>query len=435
MKKRGLLAALAAAVLIALWSAVPAQAAFGLKELDAIFTDAAGSPAMQAGSHPFAFTTELAANTVFDPHLGFPVPEDEVKDLDVELPAGLVGTPTPVPRCSSADFASPDPADPEATSCANSTALGFAEVTIDEPTHVVRTPLYNLVPPPGAAAKFGFHVIGVPVVVEVGVNPNPPYNLVARSSNVLSQVISFYKARLVTWGIPADPVHDRERGHCIERGGSCPADLPLVPFLTLPTRCEGPLATVFKADSWEDPGAWFEETIETHGDSVPPSPLGTSDCESLAFAPQISSQPTSHSAESSSGLDFNLDVEDEGLTSANGRAASQIKKAVVTLPDGVTLNPSLAEGLATCSEAQLGAERADSKPGEGCPEASKIGTVEVETPLLEGKLLRGQLFVAAQNANPFRSLFALYLVIKDPELGSWSSCPARSSPTPGAGGS
>lgn len=424
---------LAATALATALAAPQAIAAFGLKGLDLTFTDKAGSSSLEAGSHPFALTTNLSVNTSANPNFSFELPDGEVKDLVVDLPPGLVGTPTPVPRCSGADFSSPG-SDPESNNCADSTALGVAEITINEPTDVKREPVYNLVPPPGAAAKLGFHVIGAPVTAVVGVNPDPPYNLVVRSSNILSQVIRFYGVELTTWGIPADPAHDGDRGRCAKLGGSCPANVPVVPFLTLPTRCEGPLATTFRAAPWQSPEEWFEQTIQTHDDSVPSNPLGTSGCEALAFDPKLSAQPTSRSAESPSGLDVDVDVIDEGLVNPEGRAASAIKKAVVTLPEGVTLNPSQAEGLVGCTEADLGRERADSQPGEGCPEASKVGTVEVETPLLEGELLKGSLFVAKPYENLAEdSLIALYLVIKDPELGILVKLPGKVEPDPRTG--
>ena len=145
-------------------------------------------------------------------------------------------------------------------------------------------------------------------------------------------------------------------------------------------------------------------------------PQGFTDCNRLNFNPTIEAQPTTKAAASPTGLDFSLDVKDEGLTNPKGLAQSDIKKAVVTLPEGMSANPSIAEGLVTCTEADLARETLNAEPGTGCPEASKIGTVEVESPLVEEPVL-GSLFIATQGQNPFHSLLAMYIVIKNPKLG------------------
>ena len=228
------------------------------------------------------------------------------------------------------------------------------------------------------------------------------------SATKVPQITPFYGSDLTLWGNPADPAHDAERGSCAGKTAvSCPVEMPEKPFLTLPTRCEGPLETNFAAFSWQ--GSSFSETV--------PSEEPATGCSKLGFNPQTTAKPTTSSAASPSGLDFTLAFKDQGLTSPTGLAQSQIRKAVVTLPEGMTINPSIAEGLAVCSGEQLDQESATSGPGEGCPQASKVGEVEVETPLLEGTLLKGSLFIAPQDNNRANSRFAMYMVIKDPELG------------------
>ncbi|HSJ76351.1 MAG TPA: hypothetical protein VK899_09255, partial [Gemmatimonadales bacterium] len=211
------------------------------------------------------------------------------------------------------------------------------------------------------------------------------------------------------WGNPSDSVHDDER--CVSGGGSCafPPSLPKKPFLTLPRSCEGPQYPTFSANSWEEPGSFDTGSSE--------NPLITDGCEKLKFDATISAKPSTASAESASGLAFNLDIDDQELQKVGGNANSDIRKAVVRMPEGMTLNPSAAVGLESCTPAQLSAETLSSEPGEGCPEASKVGNVEVETKVLEGVVVKGEVFVAAQNENPFNSTFAIYMVIRDRELG------------------
>ncbi len=402
------------AVAVGMALAIPpiASAAFGLHDLDVAFNNSEGAAAMQAGSHPFAATVKVAANTHIDPDSGNTLPDEDAKDIIAALPGGLVGNPYAVPRCTTAEFLAG-----ENPRCSDASAVGLAEVEFGAPGITERVPVYSLFAAPGRAAKLGFVVEAkVPVFINLTLSSTPPYNIVSTSANI-SQTLAFFSAKVTVWGVPADPVHDEERGSCAGIKDGCETSLPKVPLLTLPTACEGPLRSDFEADSWQTPGAWFKESVFTHDDLTPPNPLAVSDCANLGFQPQMTAKPTTKAAASPTGLDFSLDVDDEGLTSATGHADSTIKKAVVTLPEGMSANPSLAEGLETCSEADLARESAGSPAGAGCPEASKVGTAEIETPLLEGRLLKGSLYIATPHENPFGTLIALYLVVKDPELG------------------
>jgi hypothetical protein len=413
------------ALLLAALSASPASASFGFEDFDVAFTNSDGTPAIQAGSHPFAMTTKLDVNTKVDAKLGV-IPDGAVKDLIVDLPPGLAFDPHAVPRCSEADFLLANGEHPFGN-CPDATAVGFIKVRGEAGNPIPSEPgvVFNLIPTPGVAAKFGFHVLGVTVVLEGGVRSDGERNLFASLSNI-SQAEPFYGSLLTLWGNPANPAHDEDRGECLIEAGGCPVNITERPFITLPRSCSGPLITAFEADSWQNPGIWVKGQAETHDDLEPPNPLGLSDCAKLGFGPQISAQPTNQDAESPSGLDFNLDVNDQGLRSPTGIAQSDIEKAVLTLPEGVTANPSLAEGLGVCSPADYGKEAIGSEPGEGCPQSSKIGSLEAETPLLEGETLKGALFVAQPDdpataehgaENPFDSLIALYMVIKDPQRG------------------
>ena len=65
---------------------------------------------------------------------------------------------------------------------------------------------------------------------------------------------------------------------------------------------------------------------------------------------------------------------------------SPVREAVVSLPEGMTINPSVGAGLGVCTPAQYAAETASSPPGAGCPNDSKIGDFTVESPLFEEAL-------------------------------------------------
>ncbi len=426
--------ALLIAAFIALALAPAARAEYGLTDFDVLFTAPDGSPAAQAGSHPFEWTTSFDLASELDPDKG-EVLLGSIKDLEVEQPLGIAVNPFATPRCSSIDFIDID-LSTKMPACTDSTAIGFVSVRIQpvEGTRYFTVPVFNLEPPPGSAAKFGFNVVGVPVTIEGRVSQEAPYPLQAHLTDI-SQAVPFFGSVFTLWGNPSAKAHDPYRGHCLNglapreqpepvSIGQCPANTSPQAFATLPASCTGPLRTDYATRSWQEPETTLTGFATTHDDSVPPNPLGMSGCSELRFSPTIDAVPTSRSAQSPTGLDFSLNVQDEGLLNPEGLAQSTIRKTEVTLQEGFTTNPSLAEGLNVCTEADLARESASSEAGSGCPNASKIGSVEIETPLLRDKLLKGSLFIAKPYENPFNSLLALYIVIQNEELGSRS--PSRS---------
>lgn len=431
------------AMLALLAVAAPARAAFGVKGFDLTFTNANGSTLTEAGAHPFAVRNILEFNSTEYPGHG-EVPDELVKDVHVGLPPGLVGDPGAVPRCSGADFIHFNQAT-KIPDCSNGAAVGVIQLgllyQLGEEDYIT-APVYNLVPPPGVIEKLGFIALGVPVTMNFTLNQSPPYNVIVTLKDI-PQPLPVFSSELAVWGDPASPEHDWDRGSCIEdwpnpvdtiqtTGESCPANTPEAGFVTLPRACTGPLSTSFAVDSWEDPGAVVEGSVLSHGASGLSQPEGLDGCYKLGFAPSIVAKATTRAAESPTGLEFGINVNNEGLVSPNGLAQSDIRKAVVTLPEGMTANPSLAEGLVGCTEADVARETAESNPGEGCPEASKMGTAEVQTPLLE-EPLDGTLYIAQPYENQFKSLLAAYFVLKSAKLGIIIRQPAEIVPNPVTG--
>jgi hypothetical protein len=439
---------IAVALLLAVLVPTSASAAFGVNEFDVTFTNQDGSPATQAGSHPFAMTTTFGVN-----HTEKEFPDGDFKDLLVEQVRGFVGDATAISRCATADFVTILNLRAQ---CPNSTVVGQVGAVLEQPTLVAYAPVFNLQPPPGTQARLGFAVLGFSVVIDVGLKQSPDYNILA-SLRGNPQPVAVFGAKFQLWGVPADPAHDHFRGNdClgVERFFKTPAEIeftpnatpctttaPELPFLTLPRSCEGPLSTVFEADSWQEPGKWISGSVLTHDDATPPTPQGFTRCDKLGFSPQIDSKPTTDSAETGTGLDFAIDFHDEGLKNPQGIAQSEIKKTVVTLPEGMTVNPSIGEGLGACSRADYERESLALVPGEGCPNASKIGTVFVETPLIESPL-EGSVFLAQQDdpgtsapgaENPFDSLIAFYIVIRSEKENILVKVPAKVEPDPKTG--
>ncbi len=406
-----------------------------------------GGFATQAGSHPFQVTGTVAINQGPDtaPLTDVkPVAEPAVlsKDITTVLPAGLIGDPVPLSRCTITQFLTE--LNFRENACPQDTAIGVASVTINEPAisgyATVTVPLFNLEPYFGEPARFGFFVpkANVPVVLDTSIRSGPgeDYGIDVKSTNI-SQVGGLTSARVTFWGVPDDPRHDNSRGwECLYttrgnvgevEGQFCESSKDPHPpaFLTMPTTCEGPLQSSAEADSWKEPGVFA--TYPTS------EPLQTLDgCNQLPFTPTMSVQPTTDRASAPSGLDLNLDFHDEGLTSPNGLAQSQLKNVSVALPEGLTINPSAGVGLAGCTPADYANETISSPPGAGCPNESKLGTVEIETPLLTQNT-HGAIYIAQPYENPFDSLVALYIVAKNPETGVLIKLAGEVEPNPTTG--
>jgi hypothetical protein len=416
---------------------------FGVEDLRLRFEGEGGTPATGAGSHPFQFTTTVTINQGPDVAPLGATPEAEpaalAKDVYTKLPPGLFGNPTPFPTCTLAQFLTN--VGGEENRCPPQTALGVVSATVNEPILLHQLtftqPLFNLEPAFGEPARLGFFVplAHVPVVLDTALRSGPgeDYGINVSATNI-SQTASLSSARVTVWGVPGDARHDNSRGWgCLgatrgrEHHAPCnPAEEHNPPpFLTLPTSCTGPLRASVEADPWERPGQFQ--------DFPPSEPLQALDgCNQVPFSPKMAAEPTSDSATSPTGLNFDLNVNDEGLLNPAGLVQSEIKKAVVTLPEGMSANPSVAEGLHACTLAQYESETVNSAPGTGCPNESKIGDVEIESPLVTQKI-HGSVFVAKPYENEFHSLLALYMVAKNPALGVLIRSAGKVDPNPVSG--
>jgi hypothetical protein len=392
-----------------------------------------GALATQAGSHPFQLTTTLMLNEqdLENPSGSqyVPNPAGLAKDLVFKLPPGLIGNPTPFPRCRLPQF---DTSSNFVNECANNTAIGVAAVTISVPGlfsfNTVTVPLFNLTPAVGEPARFGFEAVGVPVYLDTSVRTGGDYGVTVKVSNITEQAI-FVGSRVTFWGVPGDPRHDNARGwSCVDNGswgvGSCsPAAQHLPPpFLELPTSCTGPLQTTVEADSWEQAGSF-----QAFGPTFPLPALDG--CNELPFTPSVTVTPDGQAGSTPTGLTVGVHVPQEVSLDAEGLGEADVKDTTVTLPAGVALNPAAADGLLSCSEAQI-ALPVHAPPT--CPEAAKVATVEIKSPLLPNPLV-GEAYLAAQDANPFGSLVALYIVAQDPVSGTLIKVAGEVKPDPVTG--
>jgi hypothetical protein len=421
MRTRALLLPLLVVLsLLALVSASSALADFGFQSGSVEFniTNRDGSAITQAGSHPYQVVTKFALNSTANAQ-GERVLQGDLKDFDAALPQGLVGDPRAVPQCTAEQFAANS--DYTLTACPDSTQVGVALVETDSLLELVGVgfgaPIWNLVPPPGVPAEFGFEITGVPVLLTPTVRSNGDYGLTVSSDNT-SQGLNVFGAQVAFWGVPGDPGHNEERGECLKElpafhlgeteGGSCPAGIAPVPFLRMPTSCTGPFTTVFSSDSWPaldassvlQPSVFVQASVVSH--ETGGAPVGLDGCNQLPFKPSFTVAQDTSAADSPAGLTFDLKIPQEGLLAAEGLATSDLKDTTVTLPEGVAVNPGQAAGLVACqpSEDGVGIEGPPT-----CPSASQVGTVQITTPLLENKL-EGDVYVLQSNPPDLKLLVA-----------------------------
>lgn len=385
-----------------------------------------------AGGHPYDLVDTFRLNT--SPQKseasgkGNPGATDaNPKDVVTELPPGLVGNPDATPSCVPYDVAHAD--------CSGATQVGMMHIYTANPANTSKggltggtpVPIYNLVPPKGLAAQFGARFnADVTVHIDARVRTGGDYGVTAEVINS-SAGEGLVVAEVALWGVPAAESHDDERycpapgalneehlGEGIYETHPCTERGPLIPFLSNPTACTGEREARMTVEPWQED----EPRVVVGASDKMPAITG---CGKLAFKPSMTIAPTSTASDSPSGLNVELKVPQN--EDPNGLATADLKDAKVTLPEGVTVNPSSANGMTSCpqltgKEGHPDVPGIDLENGEGanCPNASKVGTVKIKTPLLEEEL-EGGVYVAQQNANPFKSLLALYIAAEAPERG------------------
>jgi hypothetical protein len=372
----------------------------------------------EAGGHPYGMTTELNFNNVIrrgpsnqsKHHListTITTATQDVKDVVVDLPLGFLGTALAAPQCKFIELAG---------SCPSDTLVGHI-LSQPESLASANSGIFNMVPDRGVAAELGFtDNLKTTHPIYVNLVPTPKGYIVRATSPDIAQ-INLVSAIVTLYGNPAE--HD----------GS--ASAPVAMF-TNPADCTGePSLMHAYADSWQEPGP-------LNGDGTPDlsSPRWASSsteappvtgCNRLQFSPEsFSFQPDTSTTDSPTGMSFDLRIPQTEEPST--LATPPLKNATVTLPAGVIVNPAAAGGLASCSLAQIGwlggtlTNFTASPPT--CPDASKIGSVALTTPLLAGTLT-GSVYLAAQDENPFHSLLAGYIVVDDPTTGVVVKIPGK----------
>jgi hypothetical protein len=364
--------------------------------------DADGELETQAGAHGASAATYFMLNTVRSA-IGRTIPVGDPKDLGVDLPPGFLGNPLVTGRCPQSQLTNQSTSGGGSPACnEQEMAVGsFAPVlgnVAGEGETTVR--IYNDVPAHGYAAEFS-SILASPVVSLFGsVRSSEDYGVRVQALNtpLYTKVYGAFVA------LHVEPSASMQRA-----------------FLTNPMDCgeearEKPLATI-TGTTWQAP------TLLSAPVSVTLPPV--TNCAALEFTPSLNVRPTTTSGSSGTGATATLHFPQENLLEPTKLAEPPLKKAVVSLPAGVTLNASSGNGLEACSEAQMGLITTTGalpnpirfdESAPACPDGSKLGTVKVETPLLEEEI-GGTIYLAEQERNPFGSLLAIYLAIESPRFG------------------
>lgn len=366
----------------------------------------------QAGGHPYIGVTDFSLTGA--------TAADNVGTVRVDVPPGLVPNPAIAPTCTLLQLQA-------GNSCPTNSQIGTQQITIlatlGAPINLtlpvtVKVPLYNIEIEPDQVARFGFNpadaaiVPGLgPVLAALGLHPveiiggvrdsvaeaNPP----AAGANQLPADEGLFfriaisadtppvlRSKLTFWGTPGDPAHAAEVGQsCITATGGplCAvrppvgaALSPTIPFLANPTACTGAkLSTrlVVTSEGGTQDSAVTQTPTSSDGKE------GALNCNLVPFASTFALLPDTTQPDTPTGPKATISVPQQGLSNTNTLTTSHVRDISVTLPPGLTINPSVANGLEACTDAQFAVD--EGVPGgETCPAASQVGTVALKTPLL-----------------------------------------------------
>lgn len=337
-------------------------------------TYATGEFFTQAAGHPPWGITAFEVNSK-EALLGAHEPEGALKRLRVDVPPGLAADPEALPKCPVAEF--------DADKCTSAEVVGEAQLTVflAAVNTTIAGTVYNLEQPEGLPLEFGIHV-EVPLVanehilLEGHVSDLPEPVLAARhvpsgdyhewfQIDNISKSIPILKSKLLFDGTAGN--------------GN---------FLTLPSVCSASTTSYLEVESYE--GAISTTPTTT--------PVGVDGCAGVPFKPTAQVSPETAQYDSPDGVRTEVKVP-QFATSTN---TADIKDAKVVLPEGLTLNPSAAHGLSTCSPTQFSAVE--------CPAAASLGTATIETDLPPGTL-KGNLYLGNPAGGPItHPPYTLYLL-------------------------
>jgi hypothetical protein len=382
--------AVAGALVLCACAAPSARADFGIANWEALTCAVDATPVdpctaadvsdfyTQAAGHPNFGITDFKLNTG-----AFEVPEGNVKDIRVELPEGLGVNPEATEQCTVVQLAS--------SSCPAGSLVGtnyLRAIVAAGPPPVATTipvPVYNVEPPFGVPSMAGFQIPlpgSEPTLLVGGLDPG-------------DQHISFTIS-----DIEPPPDGPPVIGSRLIFNGKAGEG-----YLTMPSVCAGGQTSVLRVDSHQNPGVFVSEPFTTA--------VGADGCEIVPFDPTID-VTVNGATDSPEPAAISLKI--PYTPGPNEIANSHLRTARVTLPQGMGFNPSAARGLRACTDAQFA--KGTNDPIQ-CPDASKIGTVDVETPSLPPDSIGGTVYVGQPLSDDPTSgnQFRIFIHASSPRFG------------------
>ncbi len=322
-----------------------------------------GEAFTQAAGHPPWGGTKFIMK-----HSGSNVEGSSVKRLRVDVPPGLAANPqAPMPKCPVKTF------EHKPSECPAQSIVGTVEMeAVAEPLGLLPLTLpslegtvYNLEAPPGLPLDFG-----------IAVEP---------AGELVSPIHLFLEGRVAWWSDYHEYFEINNVPNEAQVNAVLPVKAPLKvlmsklnfngraggDFLTLPSECSTTTTSHLELESWSGEIAH----ADTH------TPVGVGGCDNVPFKPTVTVTPENSSSDQPDGATAEVKAPQKaGPEEIN---TADIRDVHVTLPEGMTLNPSAAHGLAACTKTQIGI--GTTQPVT-CPAASKVGTVAIETVLPPGAL-------------------------------------------------
>jgi hypothetical protein len=279
-------------------------------------------------------------------------PEGAIRRVRVDIPPGLAANPEAPGKCAPATF--------QAGGCKSAAKAGTTEMVVYDGTNdlPISGTVYNLQQPPGLPLDFGIEVAPLKPLVNAVRLYLEGHVAWWSDYHEYFEINNIPKEAELSGGIKAPLTVLKSKLNFEGRAGGN--------FLTLPSQCSSSTTSHIEVESW----AGEVSRADTH------TPVGVEGCNRVPFAPGAAVRPAVSQSDTPDGAS----VEVSAHQNAGGEEinTADIRDARVTLPEGLTLNPSAAAGLATCSPAQIGIGTTNPV---SCPPASRVGSVLIETDL------------------------------------------------------